>query len=82
MSDHKLLQRAEDMAEQYVKPQTMLGYEEEFTAKEDFIAGYVAASENVAFLTEQMSQILDLAKANNEYYSYAIAKYVLNRLKL
>lgn len=82
MIDKKLLHRAELMAEQYVRPQTMLGIEEEFTAKEDFVAGYLAASDNVTFLVEQMKHILELAKANDEYYSQAIARYVLNRIKL
>lgn len=82
MIDKKLLYRAELMADQYVKPQTMLGIEEEFTAKEDYIAGYLAASEQVAFLIDQMRHILELAKANDEYYSQSIARYVLNRLKL
>lgn len=82
MIDKKLLHRAELMAEQYVRPQTMLSIEEEFTAKEDYIAGYMAASEQVEFLVEQMKHILDLAKANNEYYSQAIARYVLHRIRL
>ncbi len=83
MNKDKLIARASLEADIYV--QYALGKfpapEEQFSAKEDYMAGYLHAAKDLDWVLAQMKQILDLSSTNKEFYSHAIAKYTLQRIK-
>ena len=77
----KLVQQAEQNAKIYVWRQNNLTKEEEFTAIEDYMAGYMTIADKLEFALSQLEMINQFAKSNQEVYAQTIASYTINKLK-